>query len=133
MAYLPVPSAPSPISQEIILFQDLLGVQFSLSHVTNTGAAWGIFKHFPHLLITLRVGFLLTLALYLYLYRARITGAKGVALSLLAGGALGNILDYFLYGHVVDMLHFVIFGYDFPVFNIADSAIAAAVFLLLFF
>ena len=47
-------------------------------------------------------------------------------------GALCNILDYFFYGHVIDMLHFVFWGYDYPVFNVADSFICIGVFWLFF-
>jgi signal peptidase II len=46
-----------------------------------------------------------------------------IPITLIVAGAVGNVVDYFLYGHVVDMLHFVLWGYDFPVFNLADSAI----------
>jgi len=47
--------------------------------------------------------------------------------ALILTGAVGNVLDYFVYGHVIDMLHFVLWTYDFPVFNIADSLITLGV------
>ena len=42
---------------------------------------------------------------------------------MVAAGALGNVLDIFLYGHVVDMFYFVFWGWSYPVFNLADASI----------
>lgn len=47
----------------------------------------------------------------------------GIALTLVIGGALGNLYDRLAYGHVIDFLQFHISHYYWPVFNIADSAI----------
>jgi signal peptidase II len=49
---------------------------------------------------------------------------------LIATGAIGNILDYFIYGHVVDVFYFVFWGYSFPVFNVADSIIFCGIVVL---
>ena len=49
-------------------------------------------------------------------------------LALIAVGATGNILDYYLYGHVIDMFNFDFWGYNYPVFNVADSAIFIGIF-----
>ena len=46
-----------------------------------------------------------------------------VAISLLFAGALGNFIDRVLHGEVVDFIDTNIFGYDFPIFNIADSSL----------
>src|ERR1700756_4634491 len=45
------------------------------------------------------------------------------ALSLILGGALGNVIDRLAYGHVIDFLDFHVGGWDWPAFNLADSAI----------
>jgi signal peptidase II len=54
-----------------------------------------------------------------------------LALSLILGGALGNLTDRIAYGYVVDFLHFHWDGHYFPAFNIADSAITCGAFLLI--
>jgi signal peptidase II len=54
-----------------------------------------------------------------------------LALALILGGALGNLWDRVTLGHVVDFLYFHYAGWDFPAFNIADSAISCGVVLLL--
>lgn len=46
-------------------------------------------------------------------------------------GAIGNCLDYLIYGHVIDFIHFCFWGHSFPVFNIADSYITLGVIGLL--
>lgn len=54
-----------------------------------------------------------------------------LALALILGGALGNLWDRITLGHVVDFLYFHYLTYDFPAFNVADSAISGGVMLLL--
>jgi len=54
-----------------------------------------------------------------------------LALSLVLAGALGNVIDRFLFGAVVDFLDFHAFGYHWPAFNVADSAISIGAVLLI--
>lgn len=54
----------------------------------------------------------------------------GVALSLILGGALGNLWDRVMLGHVVDFLDFHLAGWHWPAFNLADSAISVGAMLL---
>jgi len=111
------------------VFKNFLGIEFSISHATNKGAAWGFFANAHHYLLAFRILFIVGLIAYC------IFGGKNRAvqmpLLLVMTGAIGNVVDFFVYGHVVDMLHFVFWGYDYPVFNVADTAIFAGVFWLI--
>ena len=51
------------------------------------------------------------------------------ALALILGGAIGNVIDRIMYGHVIDFLDFHIRGWHWPAFNVADSAICIGVML----
>ena len=103
------------------IFKNFLGIEFSISHTINKGAAWGLFAQFQDYLLISRI--ILILGLLFYLFFFNFNNRYRAPLSFITVGAIGNIIDYFLYGHVIDMLHFVLWGYDFPVFNVADSAI----------
>jgi signal peptidase II len=99
------------------------GVTFSLNYIVNTGAAWGIFAGHSGFLFLLRV--LIILGIFFF-------APKRWQVWLILVGAIGNAIDYCLYGHVVDFLHFTFWGYSFPVFNIADSCITIGALSLLF-
>ncbi|MCU7879610.1 MAG: signal peptidase II [Candidatus Thiodiazotropha sp. (ex Lucinoma aequizonata)] len=55
-----------------------------------------------------------------------------VALSLIIGGAIGNVIDRIVFGQVIDFLHFHYQGHYWPAFNVADSAITVGVAIMLF-
>ena len=112
------------------VFKDFFGIEFSLVHAINKGAAWSIFSDHTTLLLYLRIG-LIGLLLY-YFYKQKSFFVR-LPLALIIAGALGNVIDIFLYGHVIDMFHFIFWGYDYPVFNVADSFIFIGVVLYLIF
>lgn len=74
------------------------------------------------------MGLIAGLCVYLFCFNR--DSSWQIPLILIIAGAVGNVADFFLYGHVVDMLHFVFWGYDFPIFNVADSAISIGIGLL---
>ncbi len=114
----------------IPIFEDWHGIGFSINHVINKGAAWGMFATFQDFLLYFRIAVIGGLITYLIFFP--LATARQVCFSLIVGGAIGNVIDYFVYGHVVDMFHFTFWGYTYPIFNIADSAIFCGVgFLLL--
>ena len=111
------------------VFENFFGIEFSISHQINHGAAWGILADYQQPLLYMRI----ILIVFLVFYAIFFTKNKSwhIPLALIIAGAIGNVVDYFIYGHVVDMFHFVLWGYDFPVFNVADSAICIGIFSLI--
>lgn len=111
------------------LFQNFFGIEGSIVHTTNSGAAWGFFSSFQVPLLYLRIALVVAIVVYLIVNRNKEPFL--IPYALILAGAIGNILDFFFYGHVIDMMHFILFGWDYPVFNIADSAIFLGILLLL--
>lgn len=110
------------------VFKNFGGIEFSINHMTNTGAAWGFLSDYQLPLVIFRVGLIVGLVIYLLFFSYSLTSQ--IPLTLIIAGAIGNVLDFFIYGHVVDMFHFIFWGYEFPVFNVADSMISIGVLTL---
>jgi signal peptidase II len=107
---------------------------FSLAHTENTGAAFSLFADSPsHWKTALLIGFSLVamviVSVLLWRQRRALT-ITGIALSLILGGAVGNLWDRVASGRVVDFLLFYVKQYQWPVFNLADSAIVVGAALL---
>lgn len=111
------------------IFQNWHGIQGSIVHVMNKGAAWGMFATLQNYLLYVRIAIIGGLIAYLF-FTPTSTYRK-FCLTLITAGALGNVLDYFIYGHVIDMFYFIFWGYSYPVFNLADSAICIGIILML--
>ena len=109
---------------------------FRIIHTENPGAAFGIFADSPApwkvgLLILFSVLALLIVSALLWKTSHTLT-TTGVGLALILGGAIGNLWDRLVSGHVVDFLLFYIGRYQWPAFNVADSAIVVGAGLLVF-
>ena len=87
--------------------------------VRNSGMAFGMFQ--GNSVAILIVSLLLLAACFFLLRKTRPSGLAPIALSMIAGGALGNMVDRLLYGYVIDMFPF--FGWF--VFNVADVGVVA--------
>ncbi|MFA5341818.1 MAG: signal peptidase II [Clostridia bacterium] len=101
-----------------------------IGYTKNTGAAWGIFGEHTEYLAIFSVLSSLVL-IFILLHMKRKLGA--LSLAILIGGAVGNAIDRIRLGWVVDFIDTYIFGYDFPMFNVADSAITVGVIFLLIY
>lgn len=106
---------------------------FNLVHYRNPGTAFSIFSSGG----TGRTVFLLAtsiIALVVIGFIARQAKGimQGVTLGLIAGGAVGNLIDRVRFGYVVDFLDFYLGRYHWPAFNVADSAITIGVVLAFF-
>jgi signal peptidase II len=107
---------------------------FRITHTENTGAAFSLFADSPsHWKTSLLIGFSVVAMIIVFglLWKQK-HGATltGVALSLILGGAVGNLWDRVASGRVVDFLLFYVKQYQWPVFNLADSAIVLGASLL---
>ena len=91
--------------------------------VRNSGMAFGMFQ--GNSLVILIVSLLLLAACFVLLRKTRPVGLAPIALSVIAGGALGNMIDRIIYGYVIDMFPF--FGWF--VFNVADVGVVAGAIL----
>lgn len=112
----------------IAVFHDWHGIDFSINYVMNKGAAWGVFASLQQYLLYARL--VIIGGLISYLIFGKMSFMQQVAFYLIATGAIGNVVDFFVYGHVVDMFHFAFWGYSYPVFNIADASIFCGICLL---
>jgi signal peptidase II len=100
---------------------------FHITSHRNRGAAFGILQNQQWLFIGITV--VVAAVLLVYIYRLRKEGAMMLwSLSLILGGAVGNLIDRVRFGEVVDFLDFRLINY--PIFNIADSAIVLGVCLM---
>jgi signal peptidase II len=109
---------------------------FRIIHTENPGAAFGIFANSPSpwktaLLILFSVVALLVVSALLWKSSHTLT-TTGVGLSLILGGAVGNLWDRIVSHRVVDFLLFYVGHYQWPAFNVADSAIVLGAGLLVF-
>jgi signal peptidase II len=107
---------------------------FRLTHTENTGAAFSLFADSPsHWKTAMLIGFsfvAMVIVSVLLWRQTRALTIPGIALSLILGGAVGNLWDRIASGRVVDFLLFYIQQYQWPVFNLADSAIVIGAALL---
>ena len=103
---------------------------FYLTYTHNTGAAFSILTGQRIFLILIAVVILIILFNHIRKNKVK-EKLEILSFSLIIGGSLGNLIDRIVRGYVVDFVDIKIFGYDFPVFNIADTFIVIGVFLLL--
>ena len=94
----------------------------------NTGGAWSIFSNNTWLLALISM---VALLFMIYTLIKSKNTMYDIAASIFMGGLVGNLIDRLFQGKVTDFLDFVIFGYDFPVFNVADICICVSAALIL--
>jgi signal peptidase II len=124
------------VAQRISLYSHIQVIPgfFRLTHTENTGAAFSLFADSAApwktgLLIAFS-GIALVVVSVLLWKNERAQVATGVGLALIMGGALGNLWDRLARGRVIDFLLFYFKRYQWPVFNLADSAIVVGAGLL---
>lgn len=100
----------------------------NLVNVHNTGSAFGLFKSFGN------VFFIAVSAAAIVFITVMLIKEKEhrAALSLLIGGALGNLIDRIFLGYVRDFVDVYAGDFHWPAFNVADSSLTIGIFLILF-
>ena len=99
---------------------------FHVVHLRNTGAAWGLFQGYTLALTILSLA-VLAVMIRFYQYFVDHYNERAIALGLIVGGILGNLTDRVFRGEVVDFLLFFYRSFQWPAFNVADSAITVGV------
>lgn len=113
------------INESIKIIKDF----FYITVVHNTGGAWSILDNYSYLFIILSLVALVILIKFMFNFKNNLR--NNIAFACMVGGILSNLADRIFLGYVRDFLDFKIFGYDYPIFNIADIAIVVGVFLLI--
>jgi len=116
-----------PLYESVPIIRDF----FHLTHVANTGALFGLMAGMASPLrgaIFISIPVLAILLILIFQFRTPESDLLvQVGLSLILGGAMGNLYDRVRYGHVVDFLDFSLAGHHWPAFNLADSSICLGV------
>jgi signal peptidase II len=126
------------VQEKLPLYQSVEVIKgfFDLTHVRNTGGAFSVFggeKGGIGSYLFVAVSLLaIGVILFLVFKSKEDGGLLTLSLSLILGGAVGNLIDRFRYGEVIDFLDFHLHTFYWPVFNIADSAISIGVILMAF-
>ena len=100
-----------------------------LTYLENRGAVWGLMQGWRVVFLIATVVFLGFILWFYCKKRKDMTGLTRLILALLVSGAIGNMIDRVFLGYVRDMIYVSLI--DFPVFNVADSAITIAAALLI--
>jgi signal peptidase II len=107
---------------------------FNLTLQYNTGSAFSFLDNASGWQIWMFGGIAIAVSLAILVWLKRISASQkwlSIALTLVIGGAIGNLWDRFSYGHVIDFIDLYVGHWHWPVFNIADSAICIGAFMLL--
>ncbi len=99
-------------------------------NIKNTGAAFGMFTGVSNTIFIV-ISIIAITFIFLYMRKTEKMPEK-ISLSLILGGAAGNLIDRLRIGKVVDFIDFFIGDWHWPAFNVADSALTVGIFLYLF-
>ena len=109
----------------------VIGDAVVITHIHNSGSAWGILS--GKIALLLIITFIVTIGLF-YIYHNIVNEDKyrilRCGIVAILGGALGNMIDRIRFGYVTDFIYFKII--NFPVFNVADIFVTVTIFVLLF-
>ena len=123
------------VEETLQLFESIRLFQgFNLTYVRNTGAAFSFLSQAGGWQRWFFAGLALVMSCMMVLWLLRLKSHEklmGAALSLVLGGAIGNLIDRVAYGYVIDFLDVYYQDWHWPAFNVADTAICIGVGLML--
>ena len=102
---------------------------FYLTYTKNNGAAWSILKDQRLLLLIVTV--IVLFLINKYMNKEELSKLENFIYGMIIGGIVGNLFDRIVYSSVIDFLDFKIFGYNYPIFNLADTFIVIGIILLI--
>lgn len=104
---------------------------FYITNCHNKGAAFSLFS--GNILFLVFVTLIVLYIIYKTIKKGNINNITKISYGILLGGILGNLYDRLFYGYVIDYLDFIIFKFDFAIFNIADICIVVGAIMLILF
>lgn len=113
------------LNESVVVIKDF----FYITVAHNTGGAWSIFSDHSYLFIVASIIAIVLLIKFMFGFKNNLR--NNIAFACLFGGIFSNLADRIFLGYVRDFLDFKIFGYDYPIFNIADVTIVVGVLLLI--
>lgn len=111
-----------------VVFGPVLGL-FDFRLIHNTGGAWGIFSNSTFALGVFSLAVCLIASIYFFIASKHMNLFKTVGFALVVAGGIGNAIDRFVLGYVVDFIEFAFF--EFPVFNVADIGVTCGFVILI--
>ena len=114
------------VNESIMVIKDF----FYITYVRNTGAAWSMFAGERLGLIVVSLIIICFIVYYTFKNKPE-SRLEYIGYGMVLGGSFGNLFDRIIYGYVIDFLDVYIFGYDYPIFNLADSFIFVGVILII--
>lgn len=104
---------------------------FYFTYTRNTGGGWSIFAGQMWLFIIITVFALVAFVYFLSDFDLKKRPLYSIGFALMLGGTLGNFYERIVNGYVTDFFDFIIFGYDYPIFNVADICLVCGVIILI--
>lgn len=111
-----------------VVFGPVLGL-FDFRLIHNTGGAWGIFSNSTFALGVFSLAVCLIASIYFFIASKHMNLFETVGFALVVAGGIGNAIDRFVLGYVVDFIEFAFF--EFPVFNVADIGVTCGFVILI--
>lgn len=121
------------IATKLNLYQSIILINpfLKITYLTNKGASWGILNNNVSFITIITAIFAIYFVKYIYSKKDQLNSFSLIATSFLFGGLMGNLIDRLFRGYVIDYLDVLIFKYNFPIFNFADSLIVIGTLLII--